>query len=190
MFPVILYHANGNIMIQQSNFISNQISQWQYTSDLFTNGLQIAYGKFLTNIFLEGNNFQNNDHLNVHPGFALYSVVILWFGINQGPPHPSFTIHQDTVFSNNTRGLYLRVYSCSAVINMSELTVHDNIEEGMIVYLDGFHSNECPNSVHFLSVSFSKFENNANSLSIFKQQSQTKAIIELLNSTFVSNKVQ
>ena len=156
---------------------------------MLTNGLQIAYEKFLTNIFLEGNNFQSNDHLNMHPGFALYSVVTLWFGINQGPQHPSFTIH-DTVFCDNTLGLYLRVYSCSTVINMSKLTVHDHIEEGMIVYLDGFHSNECPNSVHFLSVSFSKFENNANSLSIFKQQSQTKAIIELLNSTFVSNKVQ
>ena len=186
-FPVVLNDANGNTVIQQSDFIFNAILYQQFTtsnSESVTNGLFIGYGSSITNILLKENKFKNNGHLDVHQGILLYSVIIYPVAEVQSFKHSSFIIH-NIEFSNNTRGLYLYGYSCPAmIINMSELTFHKNIEEGMKIFLNG-----CSNSLHNISVSSSNFENNANSLTVYGIPRSFKANIELINSTFVSNKV-
>jgi len=92
----------------------------------------------------------------------------------------------NTSFVKNTRGILMNIYSCGfSTVEMSGLSVRDNIEEGVFIYIyDG-----CQTSHYNSIITSSTFARNTNSLIFLSSAKEFELTIKILNSTFLHNRV-
>ena len=178
---VTLLNANGNVTIEKSTFTSNFIEENSGTCA----GLCILYGSFVSDISLRGNKFSNNGYLNQSKQGKLFSAEI---NLQPGIAYPTNLgiLINNTSFVKNTRGLSMSIYSCTfSTVKMSGLSVRDNTEEGIFVYID----DGCQTSLYVFGISSSIFKNNTNSLTFLASAKNLEVSIAIFNSTFAYNAV-